>query len=602
VPIKSCSLRKRTVATSAGSRLTFAPHSRTPDASSVAVLDQDGNAAGTAFAVPILASSVAGTYVLTASHVLPSRAKEGDHIALLTPEAEVVASRVAVRSSPDDGLDAALLHTESPIPILRCADVLGAADVVVRGCAAGAETRWANFEGRLVGRELASESDLLDLQMEAVGALSAGRAVLPDGYSTSPDFLALRGLSGGPICTSTTSLAVAIGHVVRRARGFEHRMYGTPIGTTARFLGEEGFYLPYERPRAKSMDALGRRLVGELFSGAIEDAGRERRLWDLISGSFYEGLPLDALLEDMTARPGAYGLSDQLTCAFVQYFAGRFAIKRGDAEQGLALLADIRRRDELAGNLAYERLRATIGLREAAERATAHPAGVSIGTFLRARDHLANLSSIDDSYYAYEAASCEGRVATRLLQLRVLENAPEARNAAQQLADDQAVLIAEFPEVLLDKQEVVELAVAALLELSAPSGSLDSERLAELAERGQRAAVQRGNNIFLAQMTLLSAAAMWSAGNWTDAMERAAVAGAVFSHLGISPTHEGVGDMLPYLARRSPQVEQALAVGWGRPTRDGLAVAHEPKGLDAAEWARDALRLLEPADVVRGPW
>jgi hypothetical protein len=154
---------------------------------------------------------------------------------------------------------------------------------------------------------------------------------------------------------------------------------------------------------------------------------------------------------------------------------------------------------------------AAIDVRRIAERASAHPTGPAMLGYWNACQRLERTVEDAPSYYAYEVASCSGRIATRLLGHIGGVNASEERSEAKRLADTQAELIGEFPRILLVKQEIVQIAVEVLLVLGGDGGAR-SDQLGDLVLRGMNAARQRGNQIFLAQMTIVESLRQWTSG------------------------------------------------------------------------------------------
>ncbi|MFF0493451.1 hypothetical protein ACFYTQ_30905 [Nocardia sp. NPDC004068] len=465
--------------------------------------------------------------------------------------------------------DISLLHCDQYLGApVRCRPVTAAGAAFVRGAACGVDTRLVTLRARLSGLEQTREGDYLDLAVAELGQLE--RDMLEPTDSISSAYAALRGLSGGPVGIAGEDGEIVCGMVCRRnTAGICNRLYAMPLRNIVEFLRSRQHILQITRApehRDSSLDLLAGRLIARIAASA----DGLHQLWEDMSELFYGGVAMDSLLRDILSRPAHYSLREPWQLIAVRYLLARLLNKRGEPESALTTLGAARQMLPRTTDEHTARLKAAIDLRLTVGLLPKHDAATRQERLLRAVGEYETAEAIPEDFRAYEIASVLGGEATALGSLPALRDSSQpARRHFEDLQMRHRRLLDEYPHVLIEKQEIVSLgldAVSLLFGLNPNAfGTTGAVLLSEVAARGRMAAIQRGNGIFLAQMTLLQAIAAKER-KALDYSYRALVAVArALQEAGIGLRHEGIAAYMSYLDGNEPELSTLFRAvyNWG---------------------------------------
>ncbi|MFC4858682.1 hypothetical protein [Actinophytocola glycyrrhizae] len=533
------------------------------------VTDGEGHVLGSCFRAPILDSDRTGTYLVTTAHGLAVDARRGNTVLVVDRagrchQADVV---LCPTSAPDVGLLYVGRHLGEP---LDCVSPAPSGAVVIRGAMSGLDTRIGSLRGWHTGLESLTGEQMMAVTIHDLGFLEPSASA---DHVGSLAYAGLRGMSGAPVCDADTREAHAYGMVVRRnIGGIANRVYAVPIDTVRRYLARAGYALRVTR-RLDNSSQPESLLVGRLMTRLLGSPGGLHDLWEVASGLFYSGVPVDATFLAAIRQPEQFGL-DTLRVAELEFLLARLLFKRGDQRDGLALLRKAR---ALAGRSAtadHRGLAALIDLRMALhvarELSPARRRSVlelCVGTYEQAPGY-------SDDEQAYEVASAIGSEASQLAADTGFVRADAAaRRHFSTLLTKHTGLLTGYPRLLRDKQEVVNLALSAVdIMWGTDDRAERAERLTELAARGKLAAIQRGNKIFYTQMLLADAIAAQLNGRPRRAYALTCLVGAIMASSDLRLSHEGVPSYLSYLDENDRTTANLLRTAYAVDLPDARSV------------------------------
>lgn len=518
------------------------------DKAVLAVTNGAGQELGSCFRAPILDSSRSGAYLITAWHSLVVDARRGDQVTVTDRDggryhADVMAS--AGTAEPDVGL----LYINQPVgQLVECVTPPATGKVVIRSALSGLDTTFGTLRGECYGLESLAGEQLMAVALEDLGFLE-----LPEsgGHVRSPAYGVLRGMSGAPVCRTADDEVLVYGMVVRRnTGGISNRVYALPVDVVRFFLNQQGFPLRVSR-RLDSTIRATNLLVGSLISRLADSPGGLHQLWVDTSGLFYSGIPIDAVFQEAIRRPERFRLAE-LQAAEVEFLLARLLFKRGDNRRGLTML---RHAHGLAGRgstIEHRHLAALIDLRMVLSSARDLSADRRRLLFERSLGTYEQVQGAPDDERAYEVASAVGSEANQLASDDgFLRRDDSARRQFSRLLTKHTSLLSTYPQMLREKQEIVNLGLSAVEIMWDLDETRDpnerSEALAALASQGRLAAIQRDNGIFYAQMLLADAIAARLNGQPYRAFALISLVGAILSSSHLRLSHEGVRSYLSFI-------------------------------------------------------
>jgi hypothetical protein len=526
------------------------------------MLDPQDAVLGAAFQVPVLDTARPGSFLLAAAHSVIGL--PGDAVTLRSPAGDRRESRILF-CSPDPAMcDLALLYVGEwlgePVP---CGKASPPEAVVIRGAPAGVVTDHANFEGRLVGSELRGGRPMLDVVLSQLSYVEPAAGRNPPLFPTrSPTYEALRGLSGGPVCTAAPDGAVcAVGIVLgRNDAGIANRLYGFPIEEAAAELAAHGVRLQVRR-RPATPHSPGHLLTG-LISRLTSTVGTEGGLWEAVSGLFYSGEPIDRVLAEMIRDPLGYGLTDEIQLARTEYLLSRLLLKRSGEAAALPLMRRAAARARQGGAHDHDALEALIGLRLLMEGEREHELRDHRFLIEAAFGRLSEVAAMPEDQRAYEIASAAGREAVIVCQERPppWPRGDETESYFRMLFRTHAALLDGHETALRDKQEIVHIALSLMSALWRVSqdGTERREQIEHYLKMGRIAARQRSNAIFFCQMLLLDSIQSRDSGREARAFALACSTADALSKADLRLSHEGVRSILAYFASADPYLHRLV--------------------------------------------
>ncbi|HEX4702598.1 MAG TPA: hypothetical protein VH352_10765 [Pseudonocardiaceae bacterium] len=388
----------------------------------------------------------------------------------------------------------------------------------------------------------------MDVIVEDLGFLEPP---LSGDQARSLAYAGLRGMSGAPVCRTDSGEVLVYGMVVQRnTGGIANRVYALPVDAMQRFLGTRGYPLRVTRgldatPRSVSL------LMGRLISRMLDSPGGLHQLWADASGLFYSGEPVDAAFHDAIRRPDRFGL-ESLQVAELEFLLARLLFKRGDEQGGLTMLRRARTLASRSSATEHRQLTALIDLRMVMYSARDLSPGWRRSVFEHGVGAYELTPGTSDDERAYEVASAVGSEATELASdIGFVHLDVVARRHFSGLLAKHTELLTGYPQLLRDKQEIVNIGLSAIEILWGIDEARDSRdrsaTLAALAARGRLAATQRGNVIFYAQMLLADAIAARMSGQSYRGFALACIIGTILASSNLRLSHEGVRSYLSYV-------------------------------------------------------
>jgi hypothetical protein len=512
------------------------------------VSNGDGQVLGSCFCAPVLDSGRPGTFLISTAHGLVVDARRGDQVIVVDRAGTRHRADVLV-CPPSLNPDIGLLYVEQSLgwPV-DCVGPPPNDAIVIRGALSGLDARTGTLRGRHSGLESVADEQMMTVVLDDLGFLEppeSGADVRSLAYA------GLRGMSGAPVCHTDTGEALVYGMVVRRnIGGIANRVYALPVEAVRRFLGDNGFALRVSQ-RFDSTSRPTDLLVGRLITRLLDSPGGLHQLWEDTSGLFYSGVPIDAALHEAIRQPERFAL-EGLRIAEVTFLLARLLVKRGAERDGMELLRDARRMASRSSAVEFRHLGALIDLRIMLH--TAH--GLSPvrrrSIFEHSVGAFEQIPSTSDDERAYEVASATGTEANQLAsEISFVRRDDSARRHFSSLLAKHTGLLAAYPRLLRDKQEIVNIGLSVVDIMWGVGEARDetgrSDQLAELAARGRLAALQRDNGIFYAQMLLAEAMAARESGRSYRAFALICAVGAILSSSGLQLSHEGVRSYLTYV-------------------------------------------------------
>jgi hypothetical protein len=512
------------------------------------VTDHHGHVLGSCFTAPVLDSSRRGTYLVASAHGLLLEASRGQPVTVVDRANQRHAAEILVcpRSAVPD---IALLYVENANNrAVTCIDQPAPGTVVIRAALSGLDTRVGDLRGSYVGEESLEDHQMMVVVIDDLGPLEMPESAE---HVRSVAYAGLSGMSGAPVCHSGTGGAVVGGMVVRRnTSGIANRVYALPMRAIRRYLGEHGYTLRVDHPpptTARSSEML----MGRLIVRLLDQPGGLHQLWEETSSLFYSGEPIDVALREAVERPTRLGL-EGLQLAEVEFLLARLLLKRGDERRGMAMLHRARRLSARSSTTEFRHLTALIDLRTMLHAARDLRPDERRSIFERGVGAYEQSPAATDEERAYEVASAIGSEANLMAsEIGFLRRDPSAMRHYDSLLTEHSALLAGYPQLLREKQEIVNIGLSAVDALWGGDEARDpvarSHELEALAARGRLAALQRGNGIFYAQMLLADAVAARVNGHPHRAFALVCLVGTVLSSSQLTLSHEGVHSFASYI-------------------------------------------------------
>lgn len=531
--------------------------------------DDQGAVLGVAFRAGVVDSARSGSFLITAAHVVRDRLQRAAPIFVIT--------RVGAREVRATVIDS-VVSTLDDVAVVYVAERLGASLVCVdllpfigalcylRGAPAGARTSLSTFDARIAGIEVADEQTVLDVVLEDMSPLIAeAQGPLPHVWRPDAVHEALKGLSGAPVVVGgRIGASGAIGVVTRRGTRLANRVVAVPIRAVAGLLAQSGRVLLLDRrPLADPTLSQGA-IESALLAQVLGSPEHEHGAWETLSALFYQGIPVDLFLREHVEAGDRNRRLPPSVVARAQYLLARLMLKRGNLGEAQTLLRKLDAALPAAGPSERARLAALVRLRLLIES----PGSVSWrereNQLLRTLAAVEERSEIPEPVRAYEVASAVGREAMMVAGFLAREQS-DTDIAAYfvRLAERHRGLIVDHPSLLVEKQEIVEIALATVGVLWGVGGPLgDPEQLARLekmARRGMVAARQRENAIFYSQMLIIIAFIARIRGDWPAGFRIGFVIGDVLQRGGIATTHEGITSLVRYARAHDPLLAEVIS-------------------------------------------
>jgi hypothetical protein len=517
---------------------------------------------GTAFAVRVLDSARAGTFLLTAAHAVRHAWHAGGELTLAGADGEQFSATVLAcdeGSYPDIGL---IYAADRAIAPLTATAGTGPGAVVIRGGLSGVLTEQASLRGWCFGHEYVNAHRYLDVVLSDLAFVEPDSTRQP--AELNDVYAALRGLSGAPVVRAEDNAEPSVtGLIVKRnPRGVANRVYAVPMQEAAAYMRGRGFYL--EVAAAPRSDLTLGVLAGRLMARILDSSEGMHELWEEISGLFYGGLPMDDMLRDAIRRPASYGLDGGLAVHELEYFLARLLLKRGRQAEAARLFRAAGQGAALGHSSAHRRLKALVRLRQGGIAPLNDHQGPPWPIFNEAIRTYENLTDFSEHERAYEIASALGAAAADFsLTERFLSQNESAVGVFADVARQHGDLVAAYPHWLIEKQEVVGI-ILMLTQLlwerpgEAP-GRDHAERILATANRGTNAALQRSNGIFYIQMMIARVIAARQAFDQDTAFFLLGLAGDALAKSGLTLNHEGLKVLHAYLRRSDPGLAELLS-------------------------------------------
>lgn len=546
------------------------------------LLDSDNRVIGVGFRAPVLNAAYEGTFLLTAGHsVLAERRRTGTVRVVRSSSGDDHAGSILMPNGAERGPDVGLVHVAAllggPLPLTG---LITPGAVTVRGAPSGVVTEQASFAGRILGEEWhATDGRIVDVILEDLGWLEHPRRTsepLVTDQAASVAYAALGGLSGAPVVQVQ---ADGVGHVCamivsRNVAGIANRVYGVPISVAGRHLASRGFPIKLAHAAAyyeQSLSATA--LTGRLMHRILQSPGGAAQLWDEVSELFYMGIPVDLVLNDVLSNPQKYHLEGDLQTSQVEFLLGRLLLKRGKVSEARRHLGHVAHRSHRDASPEHLHLAALVNLRLVLEEGHEPNLRRRRDYFKDALGRYESTGPVSDNERAYEIASAVGREASLLPFVASLTQQDGGREYFSWLARQHRVLLESYPETLMDKQEVVQIALTVLSSLYGLNELRGSERIEHLeacVRRGATAAIQRENAIFFVQMILVSAVLSSARGELTVAFTLACYAGGTLRRAGLGLRHEGIGLIVRYLDVSDPTLANIVRSVFEYDVEDGI--------------------------------
>lgn len=532
------------------------------------------------------------------------------------------AAQIVLSPHDDRDLDVGLLYVMDYLgkPVELSGQIApGAAKL--RGAPSGVSTEQASFVGEILGQEWDRRNGLVvDVVLRELGWLerpSTSRAtLLGNEDASSLAYAALRGLSGAPVIRDDAGVQRVVAMIVRRnTAGLANRVYGIPALALTEQLSARGYQLHIVTQDAgyhESNSAIA--LTGRLIQRLLRAPEGAVQLWDDVSELFYMGVPVDNFFSEALRDPRRYhfepGGSQQ---SHIEFLLARLLFKRGQSVKARTLLRHVARRARQDQSPEHLELGALVNLRLTLEDGGA-TGNVELRReqFKRAVGQYESVGPSSDGDRAYELASALGREASLLpVSGAASSEADPVMQYFTWLTSQQSQLVQRYPERLISKQEVVQIALELIATMYGADGSAGSERIARMrshVSRGMAAAVQRENAVFAAQMNLAAAALAHDRGDHREAYRVACSTAGALRRNGLRLDHEGVSLVIGYLDATEPAIasivhavfEQGVGQGLlrieasGAPSARGIDInALRTAAAEASEWLSEMRNLLD---------
>jgi hypothetical protein len=456
---------------------------------------------------------------------------------------------------PDVGLIYAEERLADP---MACTAFTSPGSVIIRGCPSGVITQQANMRGWLSGFEKIEAGEFLDIVLSDLSIIEDLASSDKSQEMRSRVFPVLRGLSGAPAWQLRNSeYAQIIGMVVNRnTEGIANRVYALSMRSVRDYLSQAGYTLQLNQ-RLSTDGILVDVLAGSLITRLLRSGSGLHELWEEISGLFYQGLPMDNLLSSVIQNPATYGVAGDLAVSELEFLLARLIQKRGRRREAMALLRSAATGASRGRSVEHHRLSALVQLRELGGSSFMLPSGQRRLLFEQAIGRYEGLVGISEEERAYEVASVLGAEAAHLSNSESFTSGEaKVRRYFLEMTEKHKALVSEYPGVLLEKQEVVQL----MLQMSSSLWGLQSdagpkERLEEIlniAAQGSRAALQRANGIFYCQMIIAQAVAARINADDYRAFFLAGLAASALAESGLTLDHEGLSALRGYIEVADP--------------------------------------------------
>jgi hypothetical protein len=522
------------------------------------VADDQNSALGTAFCVNIMDSSRSGTFLLTAGHAVRLAQSTLRPVGLVSAEGKICSGLVLACNEeryPDVGLVYAEERLAEPV---ACTALDSPGPVIIRGCPSGVVTQQANMRGWLSGSERIGADEYLDIVLPDLSIIEDSAPANRSPEARSRAFPVLRGLSGAPVgVPGDDESALITGMVVRRnTGGIANRVYALPIRPVRDYLSRVGFTLQLHQ-RLSASGALAGALAGRLVMRLLQSRTGMHELWEEISGLFYQGLPMDDLLRSVIQSPAAYRVGGELAVSELEFLLARLIQKRGRQREAMALLRSAGAAASTGRSAEHQRLSALVQLRELGGSSFKLPSGQRRLLFDQAIGRYEGLADVPEEERAYEVASVVGVEAAHLSNSEsFMSGEAKAHRYFLEMTEKHKTLVSEYPGVLLEKQEVVQLMLqmsSTLWGLKADAGPSErSEEILNIAAQGSRAALQRANGIFYCQMIIAQAVAARMGADDHLAFFLAGLAASALAASGLTLDHEGLSALRGYIKIADP--------------------------------------------------
>lgn len=546
-------------------------------AATFSITDEHHGALGTAFCVNVIDSSRPGSFLLTAGHSvrMAKRALMPLHIIGVTGiswPAKVLACTEGWY--PDVGLIYVQDHIAEPV---TCVADTTPGPVIVRGCPSGVVTQQATLRGWLSGLETLGSDEFLDVTLSDLSLIETSVAADPRLQGRSDVYSVLRGLSGAPVVVSgEIGHAMVSGLVVRRnIRGLANRVYAVPTRSAEGYLSDQGFVLQLDH-RVMASGASLSALAGRLMMRLLQSSIGMHQLWEELSGLFYQGLPVDALIRTAIQYPTAYGLDDGIVVHELEFLLARLVQKRGHRSDAMKLLRSAGTAAAKGRTPAHRRLSALVHLRELGGFSFTSLSAQRRLVFEDAIGRYEELSDFGEQERAYEIASALGVEADFWSNGGAFVGGQlEVRSYFVGMMRKHRRLLSEYPETLLEKQEIVQL----MLQLTSALWGLDdsfktsdrAELILAIAARGSVAALQRNNAIFYCQMIIAQAVAARIRGDDEAGFFLAGAAADSLAKSQLTFNHEGLRVLRGYIRVADPALWELLEAVSRRGMAQGIS-------------------------------
>jgi hypothetical protein len=254
----------------------------------------------------------------------------------------------------------------------------------------------------------------------------------------------------------------------------------------------------------------------------------------------------------------------------------RLIQKRGRQREAMALLRSASAGASAGRSAEHQRLSALVQLRELGGSSFALPSDQRRLLFEQAIGRYEGLADIPEEERAYEVASALGVEAARLSNSEsFMSGDAKAHRYFLEMAEKHKSLVSEYPGVLLEKQEVVQLMLqmsSSLWGLKADAGQNErSEEILNIAAQGSRAALQRTNGIFYCQMIIAQAVAARMGTDDQLAFFLAGLAATALAESGLTLDHEGLRALRGYIKIADPLLGVLLAAVLQRGASRGIS-------------------------------